>query len=85
MAEFVIIESHSENDAYEKLKKIGDNIFGFWDYCSCCGERWSEYYIDSYEKPSIFGESVYSINSSFFKERCFIHYLNGKIEEVKFK
>lgn len=85
---YVIIEANSHIQANEIALNIGlyfDGCDSGID-CSCCGDRWYEVDEDYSEiTPCIYGESVFSLQKSIFKEMCFIHYINGEVEKVEFK
>lgn len=87
ICEIVIIEANSVGEANDKLSEIGDNVSGFNNFCSCCGQRW--YYLDEddlgTENPEIFGVSVEDYEGSFFNKRAFVHYLDGSFKEFIFK
>lgn len=85
IAEYVIIESDTAENAFYKLESIGQNVNGFDAYCPCCGERWSNYLDESDGKnqPEIYGESVESTSKGMFRKRCFVHYIDGTFKEFK--
>ena len=88
ICEYVIIEALNANDANNRAEDIGlyfDGCDNDID-CPCCGDRW--YKVDESDgddKPYIYGEPVYDIGKSHFRNKCFIHFLDGKIEEINFK
>lgn len=67
VAQYVIIEADSSNDAIERAKTIGLYFDGKGD-CSCCGDRWNEYNAsyDRTEVPSIDGTSIEIFNNNQF-------------------
>lgn len=88
ICEIVIIEANSHTEA----NSIANNIGLYFDGCengidcNCCGDRWYEVGERDAEKtPLIYGKSVFDYKQSMFKNYCYIHYLNGEIEHVKFK
>jgi hypothetical protein len=87
IAEFIIIQAESHNVAWEKLKSFEAHVPDLFDYCSCCGERWSDWLSESDGKstPEIFGKSVYTLDKDIYRERCFVHFHNGTIEKIVFK
>ncbi len=87
VCEFVIIEAATFYDAYSKLESIGDNVSNMFNYCTCCGERWSNYGDDDdgTETPEIYGVEVFKIKKEHFVSRCFIHYYDGTIKGLVFK
>lgn len=86
VAEYIIIESVSAKLAWKKLVDIGDNVPGMFDYCPCCGERWSDWIDDSdgKDEPMIFGEPINNCKKEIFRDKAFVHYLNGEIKEFIF-
>ena len=88
ICEYVIIEALNANDANNRAEDIGlyfDGCDNGRD-CPCCGDRWYKVdESDGEDKPSIYGESVYDTKKTRYRDKCFIHFLDGKIEEVNFK
>lgn len=87
--EYVIIEAEDYKQANEKAEEVGIYFDGCYkgQDCDCCGDRWYEAseYDKTYDKPMIYGESVYEMESGLFTKGCIIHYLDGRREEVEFK
>jgi len=86
VCEYVIVEAESALAAIQKLSVIGEDVDNFWSYCSCCGERWSDYMEDEDGKdvPSIYNEPVSTLNADSFRSRCFVHYADGTFKEFIF-
>lgn len=65
---------------------FNDLVSGYTEYCECCGERWdySPYNDEGDDEPEIYGESVYDFVGSSTRTSCILHYIDGKIEKVKF-
>lgn len=83
VGEYVIIEAINADDAWNKLDKIGCDVYGFWSYCPCCGERWYRLDDDDGEEiPYIYNREVIEDNNG--KKYVFIHYFDGTIKKVKF-
>jgi hypothetical protein len=82
VAEYVIIEATSPKSAWRRLEDIGDKVIGMFNYCECCGKRWSDYMDedDSHESPKICGKPLEEFVSEWFDETAFVHYLNGEIK-----
>lgn len=87
VCEEVIIEAESAKKAWEKLNEIGNKVDGFFDFCNCCGERWYNYLSDDEgtTSPMIYGELIENTEKSMFRNRCYVHYLDGTFKEFKFK
>ena len=84
VCETVIIEALSPNDAWYKLQKIGEKVGSkMFDYCPCCGERWSDYMdeSDGKEHPEIYGVNVEKAEVGLFRNKAFVHYFDGSIKE----
>jgi len=83
---YVIIEAPGESEANSKLREIGENTDGFWDYCPCCGPRWYDLdELDGNPEPMIYGTPISETEGGYFHERCFVHYIDGTIKEFKFQ
>ena len=89
VSEYVIIEADDTQSANDRLHEIGKRVDGFWDFCECCGERWSLFWDDEEDEgkpePMIFGKPIASIEQGLFRHRAFVHYLDGTIKEFVFK
>ena len=75
IAEFVIVEASSHDEANRIAEDIGLYFNGVEDGrdCDCCGERWyPACEVDGQDTPLYFKSTNY-----FTKDNCFIHYLNG--------
>lgn len=88
VCEYLIIQATSVKNAIEKMESIGDSVSGFWNYCDCCGERWSTWIdeSDGYEEPMIYGEIVYDeMHKEMFRSMAPVHYLDGTFKNFKFQ
>lgn len=87
ICETVIVQAGSARSAWKRLKSIGKDVEGFWDFCPCCGERWNDWMgaTDGTKQPTYYGDPIEKAPSGFFRERCFVHYLDGTFKECKFK
>jgi hypothetical protein len=55
VAEDVFIQATCEEEAC----RIASDLFeDYSDYCECCGERWSYYYIEEADVPSRYGVPI---------------------------
>jgi len=85
ICETVIIEAMDNDDAFNKLEKIGENVSGFDSSCSCCGERWSRPWTDDADpEPMVYGEPIEKVTAGMFRKRAFVHYFDGSIKEFVF-
>lgn len=84
VCEYVIIEAESERDACNKFEAIGDKVDGFWNACPCCGDRWTTYMPDHYDVPSLYSTPIENQTKGPFRQRAFVHYLDGTFKEFKF-
>lgn len=83
----VIVEAESAEDANRRAEAIGIYFNGCdsGQDCSCCGDRWYQQWDSEGDPvPSLHGTSVYAATATSYRERAFIHYVNGLIEEVDF-
>ena len=76
---FVIIEANSVDEFIEKSKFILGN---YRSYCTCCGQRWSDSWIDeddANDEPMVYGVSIEQFNDSFWcrGSKVIIYYLDG--------
>lgn len=87
VCEYIIIEADNYNEFKNKLNKIASKVDNFYNYCDCCGKRWSidEEYIEFDNEPLIYNKSVYAMKKELFMEKCFIHFKNENIKKVDFK
>lgn len=84
VATYLIIEAQSEEEAVSKMQNITAE---YSDFCICCGERWSDYAIDSgTEKPLVFGKDVKKDNPvRSDSSSTIIHYYDGTKEKLWYK
>lgn len=82
VCEEIIVEANTKEDAWTKLQSIGDKVDRFWDYCGCCGERWSSWLSDDDGNsiPMIYDTPVENAEAGMFRTKCFVHYMDGKIQ-----
>ena len=81
----VIIEASDNEESWAILREIGARVDGFWDYCSCCGERWYDYPGQGKDEPSIYGEPINIQTKGLFREECYVHYKDGTIKHHVFQ
>lgn len=88
ICEYVIVEATSA----EQANAIAENIGLYFDGCEtdrdcpCCGDRW--YPVDEYnstKEPSIYNTPVEKHAATWYREECYVHYLDGTVKNVKFK
>ena len=88
ICEYVIIEALNADDANNRAEDIGlyfDGCYNGSD-CPCCGDRW--YRVtesDGSDVPSIYGTPLENAQKSFFRDKCFVHYLNGTFKKIELK
>ena len=87
VCETVIIEAQTSDEAWNRLEKVGDKVDGFWNYCDCCGERWSNWLDEEDGKDVLmhYNTPLKEVEKSMFTDRAFVHYYDGSIKEFKFK
>ena len=84
VCETVFIQARNAREAVNMAEILFEP---YSEYCGCCGERWS-YYVDDSDgtvTPMIYGESIYETTAGMFREKCILHYADGRVERVKFK
>lgn len=81
IAECVIIEATSKEEASSKAKIIFQE---YSDFCECCGERWSLNWTEGHDEPMIYSESareaIMKPTNSWFKKNAAIHYYDNRME-----
>lgn len=82
---YVMIQAPSKKE----FERIAERVTSeHSEYCECCGERWSIYYVDEgTEVPSIYETPVYVYDkrSAYCKDgAAILHHYDGKVERVKF-
>lgn len=87
VCEEIIIEAENVENALKRLSEIGKKVQNFYSYCSCCGERWSDWLDESDGKkfPSIYDVPIEDVTKEMFRDRAFVHYIDGSFKEFKFK
>ena len=87
VSEIVIVEAINAKDAWNRLSDIGDNVSGFWEYCSCCGERWSNWLDDDDGKdiPMLYDTKIEEAKSSMFNKVAYVHYLDNTFKKFDLK
>lgn len=84
IAETVIIEAHSADDANFRAERIGiyfNGVDSDMD-CECCGDRWCET-DEGQDVPSYYGTPIENLEPSWYRNRFFIHMLDGSIIKVE--
>lgn len=75
---------HVDYALFKAHKVLGSSGY---DWCPCCGERWS-FWIDEDEgsvAPEAYGENVFTCDGGYFREEARLHYFDGRVEVVKYK
>lgn len=90
VSEYMIIEATSPRAAWERLEEIGEDVDSFWNSCSCCGDRWSNWLDekDGKEVPSIYGtpvEEYKNEKNSWFNISASVHYFDKTFKNYKFE
>ena len=84
---YTIIEAVDAREARDRAKWVGIYFNGCSKDidCTCCGDRWSDYFADEgYAEPTIYGEKVASLTDSVWDGKfgrrghsVVVHYLDG--------
>lgn len=85
VCEMVIVEAQNYKEAYARLESIGEHVDGFNNYCSCCGERWSNWGDDEdgTEHPMIYDERIEVAKKGMFRETAFVHYYDKTFKKFE--
>ena len=88
ISEYVCVEALNSDDANRRAEDIGIYFDGCNNDidCDCCGDRWYETSeSDGYKVPSIYGEPIEGMEKSFYRNFCFVHFLDGSFKKYEFK
>ena len=80
---YVMVQAPSAAEAVEKANEIFSD---YSEYCECCGERWSTYFIDDSdgsELPMIYGEPVTHAEKGMFREFAILHLWDGRVAKAR--
>ncbi len=75
VCEYVLIQAKSAASAISKAEEMMDNS----DSCPCCGDRW-DFDVedkDGTDSPTIYGQELDKVESSWFRKKVILHYANG--------
>lgn len=86
VCEDVIIEATSPENAWGRLLSIGEKVNGMFEYCECCGERWSSWFSkeDGTDIPEMYGTPLTEQKKEIFRSMAFVHYLDGTKKQFIF-
>lgn len=83
---YVIIEGYDLGQIQSKAREV---FYEYRDYCSCCGQRWNDGWIDDddmTDKPMIYDQDVYDYKGEPWFDgedgKAIIYYLDGTKEVV---
>lgn len=87
----IVIEAKDAAQHWRVLEGISYSCPGFFDFCDCCGERWSDWMCDEdgTETPEVYGQPLQEYLNETGKRYlgdsnvAFVHYLDGRIEKVE--
>ena len=88
ICEYVCIEALNADDANSRAEQKGIYFDGCDDGrdCSCCGDRWYRTDDDEgHEVPTLYGTPIEDVEKDWYKNKAFIHYMDGAIGEIEFK
>lgn len=78
VADIVFVQAMSAEQAEDIMRDMIDKD-GAWNYCDCCGERWSFYHVKGYEVPTRYGKEVSKGVDLYSKDGYILfHGLNGR-------
>lgn len=80
----IFVQAESAELANIKAEKITAD---YSEFCDCCGERWYIYADDGdgTETPEIYGEKLFSVKPSPYRNRAILYFANGHREVVILK
>lgn len=91
VSHFVIVEADSLDEANEIAQDVGVYFGGVSIQidCSCCGDRWSNYFITPTEDPEIYEEPAESWDARKYMgigvPEVIIHYKSGEIASLHYQ
>lgn len=78
VSELVYVQAMSSDQAEEIMRDLVDKADA-WNYCDCCGERWSFWNVKGYEVPMRYGKEVSKGVDLFSRDGYILfHGLNGR-------
>lgn len=78
VSDLVYVQANTAAQAEDIMRELIDKACA-WNYCDCCGERWSFYSIEGYEVPTHYGKPVTEGVDLFYKTGYILfHGLNGR-------
>ena len=79
--QYVLIQAPSKEAFQHIASKITEDHS---EWCECCGERWSIYYVDGTPEPLIYGTNVYEAKAEWYRERAILYHFDGRVERIHF-
>lgn len=79
VADVVFIQAMSSDQADDIMRDMVDKAHA-WNYCECCGERWSFWRKEGYEVPTRYDEDVTKGGFELYSKDGYalFHGLNGR-------
>lgn len=79
VSDLVFVQAMNAEQAEEIMRDLIDKAEA-WDYCDCCGERWSFWSTKGYDVPTRYGKDVTKKGARLFSTKGYIlfHGLNGR-------
>lgn len=78
VADVVFVQAMDSDQAETIMRDLIDKADA-WNYCDCCGERWSFWRVRGYEVPTRYDEPVTNGIELFSKDGyILLHGLNGR-------
>jgi hypothetical protein len=84
LSHYVIVEADSEQEANRIAMDLGlyfDGVDLGYD-CSCCGDRWSEFWGDATDTPTLYGAPIKPTEKGGWIKgyNGYVHYKDGRVE-----
>jgi hypothetical protein len=83
VCEWVLVQALDEAAANVRAHELLDESGKDW--CPCCGERWDFALERGTREPEIHGDPVRRVLKFAYREKCILHYADGRREVVVFE
>lgn len=78
VADYVYVQAMNADQAEDIMRDLIDKADA-WNYCDCCGERWSFWNVEGYDVPMHYGKPVTEGVDTHYKDGyILLHGLNGR-------
>lgn len=78
VSDLVYVQAMNPEQAEQIMRELIDKA-GAWNYCECCGERWSFWNVEGFDDPTRYGKPITEgVNLYSGKGYILFHGLNGR-------